>query len=137
MATEHPEHETRVPVDGGRPPAEATPSEERREAPKSQARKKLAEGASTGKAANPGATQPGDSTPTGPAGRSAPAPLTNDEGEGPVLCPIHNVPLQLLVTARGRLSCSTRSRAAMLHRLATATGRRYARWHEAKPGRRP
>ena len=109
MATEHPEHETRVPVDGGQPPAEATPSEERREAPKSQARKKSAEGASTGKAANPGATQPGDSTPTGPAGRSAPAPLANDEGEGPVLCPIHNVPLQLLVTREGK--------ALLLHKI--------------------
>jgi len=126
-AFEHPGQETTIPADGerasgasneGRPADEAggpqlpsapSPGEERRESPRSQARKKVAEGALAGKATSPAGTQPGDSVAPAPTIGSAAISAAGAESEGPVLCPIHNVPLQLLVTREGK--------ALLLHKI--------------------
>jgi len=86
-----------------------SPGEERRESPRSQARKKGAEGALAGKATSPAGTQPGDSVAPAPTIGSAAISAAGAESEGPVLCPIHNVPLQLLVTREGK--------ALLLHKI--------------------
>jgi hypothetical protein len=101
-------------VAGGRQPATspATPADKGHvEAPKSLARKKAPETAAAGAPANraasqrptgaPAAAQPADSALPSAGDTEAHSPA-GGEGEGPVLCPIHNVPLQLLVTREGK-----------------------------------
>jgi Rad52/22 family double-strand break repair protein len=106
------------PSDEGKPTDEASvrkpassPSagEERRESPRSPARKKVTEGTSAGKATMPGGTQPGDGAPPAPTIGSAAVSAAGAESEGPVLCPTHKVPLQLLITREGK--------ALLLHKI--------------------
>jgi hypothetical protein len=124
---EQPGQETRIPANGerasgasneGRPDDEAggpqpasspAAGEERRESHRIQARKKVTERALAGKATSPAGTQPGDSVPPAPTIGSAAISAAGAESEGPVLCPIHNVPLQLLITREGK--------ALLLHKI--------------------
>ncbi len=87
----------------------STTGETRREAPRSPSRRRAAEGAAAGKAAHLAVAAAEDGAQLAPASGALATSAEIDEGEGPVLCPIHNVPLQLLVTREGK--------ALLLHKI--------------------